>query len=117
MVTLTSQADPIEKHQFYHDPLNSAVEGPESKDYDAKIKAELMSFRICVLMSSVKLMAILAIDLEDLDLNETGNVNGVLDLLNVGEISNQSIYGERDLEFLKDVEEIHGQSQGQIKGG
>jgi hypothetical protein len=32
----------IEKHQFYHDHLNSAVEDPESKDYDAKIKAELM---------------------------------------------------------------------------
>jgi len=32
----------IEKHQYYHDHLNSAVEDPESKDYDAKQKAELM---------------------------------------------------------------------------
>jgi len=32
----------IEKHQYYHDHLNSAVEDPESKDYDAKVKAEMM---------------------------------------------------------------------------
>ena len=72
-------------------------------------------------MSSVKLMTILAIDHGDLYLNEIGNqgnnVNGVLDLLDVGDISNQSIDGEGDLEFLENVEEIRGQSQGQIKGG
>jgi len=32
----------IEKHQYYHDHLNSAVEDPESKDYDAKVKADMM---------------------------------------------------------------------------
>jgi hypothetical protein len=32
----------IEKHQYYHDHLNSAVEDPESKDYDAKNKADMM---------------------------------------------------------------------------
>jgi len=32
----------IEKHQFYHDHLNSAVEDPESKDYEAKIKSDMM---------------------------------------------------------------------------
>lgn len=32
----------IEKHQFYHNHLNSAVEDPESKDYDAKNKSEMM---------------------------------------------------------------------------
>lgn len=32
----------IEKHQYYHDHLNSAVEDPESKDYDAKIRADMM---------------------------------------------------------------------------
>jgi len=32
----------IEKHQYYHDHLNSAVEDPESKDYDAKVKSEMM---------------------------------------------------------------------------
>merc|ERR1712054_227702 len=31
----------VEKHQFYHNHLCSAVEDPESKDYDAKQKAEL----------------------------------------------------------------------------
>mmetsp|Transcript_22963 Transcript_22963/g.41869 ORF Transcript_22963/g.41869 Transcript_22963/m.41869 type:complete len:572 (-) Transcript_22963:158-1873(-) len=32
----------IEKHQFYHDHINCAMEDPESKEYDAKAKAELM---------------------------------------------------------------------------
>jgi len=32
----------IEKHQYYHDHLNSAVEDPESKDYDAKNKSDMM---------------------------------------------------------------------------
>lgn len=32
----------IEKHQFYHDHLNSAMEDPESKDYEAKNKSEMM---------------------------------------------------------------------------
>jgi len=32
----------IEKHQFYHDHLNSAVEDPESKDYDAKVKNDML---------------------------------------------------------------------------
>jgi len=32
----------IEKHQFYHDHLNCAVEDPESKDYDAKIKSDML---------------------------------------------------------------------------
>ena len=32
----------IEKHQYYHDHLNSAVEDPESKDYDAKVKSDMM---------------------------------------------------------------------------
>lgn len=32
----------IEKHQFYHNHLASNVEDPESKDYDAKNKAEMM---------------------------------------------------------------------------
>merc|ERR1712048_1536045 len=31
----------VEKHHFYHNHLNSAVEDPESKEYDAKQKAEL----------------------------------------------------------------------------
>eukprot|EP00929_Paragymnodinium_shiwhaense_P090351 TRINITY_DN504_c0_g3_i1.p1 TRINITY_DN504_c0_g3~~TRINITY_DN504_c0_g3_i1.p1 ORF type:complete len:570 (-),score=179.69 TRINITY_DN504_c0_g3_i1:176-1885(-) len=33
----------VEKHHFYHNHLNSAVEDPESKEYDAKVKAELKS--------------------------------------------------------------------------
>merc|ERR1712125_239859 len=32
----------VEKHHFYHNHLNSAVEDPESKEYDAKQKAELI---------------------------------------------------------------------------
>jgi len=31
----------VEKHHFYHNHLLSAVEDPESKDYDAKTKADL----------------------------------------------------------------------------
>ena len=31
----------VEKHHFYHNHLASAVEDPESKDYDAKNKATL----------------------------------------------------------------------------
>lgn len=33
----------VEKHHFYHNHLASAVEDPESKEYDAKQKAELKS--------------------------------------------------------------------------
>lgn len=33
----------VEKHHFYHNHLLSAVEDPESKEYDAKQKAELTS--------------------------------------------------------------------------
>eukprot|EP00928_Gymnodinium_smaydae_P072165 TRINITY_DN5557_c0_g1_i1.p1 TRINITY_DN5557_c0_g1~~TRINITY_DN5557_c0_g1_i1.p1 ORF type:complete len:572 (-),score=149.34 TRINITY_DN5557_c0_g1_i1:151-1866(-) len=33
----------VEKHHFYHNHLCSAVEDPESKDYDAKQKADLIS--------------------------------------------------------------------------
>merc|ERR1711953_264871 len=33
----------VEKHQFYHNHLCSAVEDPESKEYDAKQKADLKS--------------------------------------------------------------------------
>jgi len=32
----------IEKHQFYHNHLNSVMEDPESKEYDAKNKSEMM---------------------------------------------------------------------------
>jgi len=31
----------VEKHHFYHNHLASAVEDPESKEYDAKVKADL----------------------------------------------------------------------------
>ena len=31
----------VEKHHFYHNHLLSAVEDPESKDYDAKTKVLL----------------------------------------------------------------------------
>jgi hypothetical protein len=31
----------VEKHHFYHNHLCSAVEDPESKEYDAKVKADL----------------------------------------------------------------------------
>jgi len=31
----------VEKHHFYHNHLASAVEDPESKEYDAKVKAEM----------------------------------------------------------------------------
>jgi len=31
----------VEKHHFYHNHINSAVEDPESKEYDAKQKADL----------------------------------------------------------------------------
>jgi len=31
----------VEKHHYYHNHLASAVEDPESKDYDAKVKADL----------------------------------------------------------------------------
>ena len=31
----------VEKHHFYHNHLASAVEDPESKDYDAKQKADM----------------------------------------------------------------------------
>eukprot|EP00747_Dinoflagellata_sp_TGD_P163701 gnl/TRDRNA2_/TRDRNA2_182667_c0_seq1.p1 gnl/TRDRNA2_/TRDRNA2_182667_c0~~gnl/TRDRNA2_/TRDRNA2_182667_c0_seq1.p1 ORF type:complete len:572 (+),score=167.87 gnl/TRDRNA2_/TRDRNA2_182667_c0_seq1:82-1797(+) len=33
----------VEKHQFYHEHILSAVEDPESKEYDAKNKADLQS--------------------------------------------------------------------------
>jgi len=33
----------VEKHHFYHNHLASAVEDPESKEYDAKQKADLVS--------------------------------------------------------------------------
>merc|ERR1719240_466268 len=32
----------VEKHQFYHNHINSAVEDPESKEYDAKQQAEMV---------------------------------------------------------------------------
>lgn len=32
----------VEKHQFYHNHINSAVEDPESKEYDAKLQAEMV---------------------------------------------------------------------------